>query len=282
METAPGYPADGGRLAVLPEEGVSTTATGRTSRRRRRLILAGRVALLLAFVAVWQVAADEGWVDALFVSNPSQVFDFLRHALPQATTWENLGVTLQEAFTGFAIAAVTGIATGMLFTRIPTLHEIVRPYLTALNSLPRVALAPLFILWFGLGQLSKVALVVSLCFFIVLNATMGAIGNVDPDLVRMARALGFSPAHVFGKVMLRWAVPGIFAGLELALVYALMGAVAGEMISAQRGVGQQIQYFSGTLNTAGLLGTLILLAGITTLASLIMERVRRRLTRHQR
>ena len=125
------------------------------------------------------------------------------------------------------------------------------------------------------------ALVVSLCFFIVLGSTMGGIANVDPDLVRLARVLGFSPSKIYAKVMIRWALPSVFAGLELALVYAFVGAVAAEMISSQRGVGQQIQYFSGTLNTAGVLGTLLLLAAVTTTFAMAMEAVRRRLVRYR-
>ena len=120
-----------------------------------------------------------------FGGSPSEIFDFLRGAVTQAATWQNLWVTLQETIEGFALATALGVLTGLLFTRVPILHEIARPYLTALNSLPRIALAPLFTLWFGLGQRSKVALVVSLCFFIVLSSTMGAIENVDPDLVRL-------------------------------------------------------------------------------------------------
>jgi NitT/TauT family transport system permease protein len=271
------------RLEPGPAETTSTSTTDVRPRNRRRrwIVIAGQILLPVVFLTIWQVAANRGSVNQLFFSKPTEIFDYLKGALTKASTWDNLWVTLKETFAGFAIATVMGIATGLLFTRVPILHDITRPYLTALNSLPRVALAPLFTLWFGLGMASKVALVISLCFFIVLSATMGAIGNVDPDLVRLARVLGFSPSRVFMKVMLRWAVPGIFAGLELALVYAFVGAVAAEMISSQKGVGQQIQFFSGTLNTPAVLGTLILLAVVTTVFSLLMDAVRRHLTRYQ-
>src|SRR4051812_37111125 len=179
-----------------------------SDRQHHALVIAGRIALPVVFLTVWQVAADRGTIDPFFTSKPTAVFDFMRSALGDMSTWQNLWVTLQETFAGLAIATVLGIAAGLLFTRIPILHDIARPYLTALNSLPRIALAPLFTLWFGLGQASKVALVISLCFFIVLSSTMGAIANVDPDLVRLARVLGFSPRSVYAKVMLRWAVPG--------------------------------------------------------------------------
>jgi NitT/TauT family transport system permease protein len=269
--------------AILPElmPDDAPVLVSPLDRRRRRVVVAGRVALPVAFLVAWQVAADRGTVDPFFVSKPTEIFDFLQTSLAQASTWQNFWVTLQETLTGFAIAAVLGIATGLLFTRAPILHDITRPYLTAMYSLPRIALAPLFTLWFGLGQASKVALVVSLCFFIVLSATMGAVANVDRDLVRLARSLGFSPGNVYARVMLRWAVPGIFAGLELALVYAFLGAVAAEMIASERGVGQQIQYLSGTLDTAGVLGTLFLLVVLTTCLTFAMDAVRRRLSRYQ-
>jgi NitT/TauT family transport system permease protein len=253
----------------------------RQRQRHRRVVLAGRVALPVVVLLAWQTAADRGTVDPFFVSKPTEVFGFLRTALTEASTWENLWVTLQETLIGLGLAAVFGVLVALLFTRAPILHEIARPYLTGLNSLPRIALAPLFTLWLGLGQASKVALVVSICFFIVLGSTMGAIANVDPDLVRLARVLGFSPTRIYTKVLLRWAAPGIFAGLQLALVYAFVGAVGAEMIASRAGMGQQIQYFSGTFDTAGVLGTILLLAIVTSGFSFLMESARRRLGRHE-
>lgn len=252
-----------------------------TRAQRRVVVIAARIMLPIVFFGWWEHAANSKSINVFFYSQPSKVWAFLRKSLTMASTWDNLYVTMHETFVGFGIAAVAGIVAGLVFTLVPILHEIVRPFLTALNSLPRIALAPLFTVWFGLGEASKVALVISLCFFIVLSATMGAIGNIDPDLVRLARVLGFSRTKVFGKVMLPWAVPGLFAGLELALVYAFVGAIGAEMISSQKGVGQQIQLFSGQLNTAAVLGTLVLLAAVTTLFSLLMDLIRRRMLRYR-
>jgi NitT/TauT family transport system permease protein len=276
--------ADEGQFQELVELAGVPSDTGHRpggTSRRRFLILGGRIALPVVLLLMWELAANRGSIDPFFYSQPSAIYDFLSTAVRDSETWKNLWITFQETIVGFGIATVAGISCGLLFTRVPLLYEITRPFLTAFNSLPRIALAPLFTLWFGLGQASKVALVVSLCFFIVLSATMGAIGNVDPDLVRLARVLGYSPTQVFRKVMLPWAVPGIFAGLEIALVYAFVGAVGAEMISSKAGVGQQIQFYSGTLNTAAVLGTLFLLAALTTIFALLMETIRRRLMRHQ-
>jgi NitT/TauT family transport system permease protein len=276
--------ADQGQFRDLTElTGVTSVPKRRTGggSKRRLVVLGGRIALPLVLLLAWEWAANRGSINTFFYSQPSAIFDFLQTSVREAQTWKSLWITFEETIVGFTLATVLGIACGLLFTRVPLLYEITRPFLTAFNSLPRIALAPLFTLWFGLGQASKVALVVSLCFFIVLSATMGAIGNVDPDLVRLARVLGYSPTQVFRKVMLPWAVPGIFAGLEIALVYAFVGAVAAEMIASKAGVGQQIQLYSGTLNTTGVLGTLVLLAAVTTVFALLMERIRRRLMRHQ-
>jgi NitT/TauT family transport system permease protein len=250
--------------------------------RRRVIVYAGRLLFPAAILAIWEIAVAQKWVQEFFVSRPSKIFEFLGHAIRTQSTWTNLWVTVQETLIGFAIATVLGIGAGLLFTRVPILYDVVRPYLTAVNSLPRIALAPLFLLWFGLGPESKVALVVSLCFFIVLSATLGAIGNVDPDLIRLARVLGYSQGKTFVKVMLPWAVPGIFAGLELALVYAFVGSVAGEMIASKAGTGQQIQYYSGTFDTTAVLGTLTILAVVTSFFALVMDLLKRRLMRYQK
>ena len=255
---------------------------GASARRQRTVVKwLGRLAVPLVVIGLWELSAARGWINPFFTSRPTDVGEFLREAVTDLSTWQDLWVTLKEALMGFVIGSVLGVLIGLVFIRMPLLHEIMAPYVTALNSLPRIALAPLFVLWFGLGPQSKVVLVVSLVFFIVLGATMGAVGNVDPDLTRLGRVLGLRPRYVFFRVMLPWAVPGIFAGLQLALVYAFLGAVAGEMLAAKEGIGQELQYKAGVLDTAGVLGLLVLLALVSTTLSMGMEWIRKRLMRYR-
>ena len=141
--------------------------------------------------------------------------------------------------------------------------------------MPRLALAPLFLLWFGLGVGSKIAVGSSLTFFIVLSATMAGMRSVNPDHLVLSRALGATPSQVFFKVTLPSAVPVIFAGLRLGLIFALLGVIGAELIAAEHGLGQTLAYLQSTFSMDGVMAVLLLLAvlglGVTTL----MNRVER-------
>jgi NitT/TauT family transport system permease protein len=142
------------------------------------------------------------------------------------------------------------------------LERAFNPYLTLLNAMPRIALAPLFLLWFGLGIGSKIALGFSLVFFIVLSATVAGMRGVDSDHLVLSRAIGASPTQMFFKVTLPSAVPVIFSGLRLALIFSLLGVVGAELIAAERGLGQTLAYLQSTFNTNGVMAILFLLAVI--------------------
>ncbi|HKM74150.1 MAG TPA: ABC transporter permease subunit, partial [Stellaceae bacterium] len=129
-----------------------------------------------------------------------------------------LGATL----IAFVLSGIAGVLGGLLLVELPYLKRICDPYLTAFNSMPRIALGPIFILWFGIGVTSKVALAFSLGFFIVLTSTFAGIRNIDPTLLRLSRSLGCSGWQQFTKITLPWAIPGVFAGLKLALISDLL------------------------------------------------------------
>jgi len=272
IRTAPTLPLD-----VAPPE----PATTHWYRRRRLIVWGGRIAIPLVLGLTWELLVNHGTLDPFFTSKPSKILSFFVNEVPTRTTATNLWVTLKETLGGFALGASAGVLTGLLLARFPLAYDITRPFITAVNSLPRVALYPLFVLWFGLGSTSKVVQAVSLVYFILLYATLGAIGNVDPDLVRLSRSVGFSQRRTFVKVMLPWAVPGIFAGLELGLVYAFLGAVVGEMLAAQAGIGQQLQLYANTFRTDAVFGTLLLLALVATSLAMVMEMIKRRLMRYR-
>lgn len=272
IRNVPALPVD-----VAPPE----PATTRWYRRRRVIVWGGRIAIPLFLGLLWEFLVNRGTLDPFFTSKPSAILSFFVEEIPTRTTATNLWVTLKETLGGFGLGASAGVLTGLLLARFPLAYDITRPFITALNSLPRVALYPLFVLWFGLGSTSKVVQAVSLVYFILLYATLGAIGNVDPDLVRLSRSVGFSQRRTFIKVMLPWAVPGIFAGLELGLVYAFLGAVVGEMLASQAGIGQQLQLYANTFRTDAVFGTLLLLALVATSLAMVMEMIKRRLMRYR-
>lgn len=252
---------------------------GKTANRLQ--ITGMRLMLAIIVLVSWQAVVALGWVDPFFISSPAKIGSFLVRFVGSGEIWNNLWVTLWATLLGYVIGSVSGIAAGMLLARFERLDLLLNPFLTMLNSLPRVALAPLFLLWFGLGINSKVALSISLVFFILLINTRSGIKSVDTDIVTGSRLLGGNERQLFQKVILPATVPSIAAGLQLAVIYSLLGVVVGEMIASQAGLGQRIAFYSTQFNTAGVLGVLVVLAIIASTLNGITVAAERRLLRWQ-
>lgn len=216
---------------------------------------------LFAFGFTWEFVARNGYIDPLFIGTPSKILKFgyvelfVTGKLVEDMLWTIAGTAIS-----FVLGSVAGIATGLLFVSVPTAERFCEPFLSAMNALPRIALAPLFLLWFGLGIGSKVALGFSLTYFIVLSSTVAGARSVDRDFLVLARTLGASPAKIFMRITLVSAVPTLFSGLRLGVIYSLLGVIAGEIISAQHGLGQQLSYLAGTFQIDGVFAVLLLLA----------------------
>jgi len=268
--------------AAAIETRRSTAAPARWRRlRRRAIVILGRVTLLVLFCGIWQLVARERWMNPVFIGMPSDIAVDYVHALFGKLLWVHARATVISTLLGFGLAAFAGIFSAMLLTQVTILDEIAQPFLTAFNSLPRVALAPLFVMWFGVGAASKVALAASLVFFVVLLNTMAGIQGVDRDHIALARSLGASPSAIFFKIKLPSAIPSIFAGIELGMIYGFLGTVAGEMLAGDVGIGVALQEDSGLFKTSEFFAALLLLVTITTLFSVGLRAVRGRLLRWQ-
>jgi len=147
---------------------------------------------------------------------------------------------------------------------------------------PRVALVPLFIVWFGLGTLSKIVSGVSLMYFILLYNTLAGAQSVEPDHIQLARSLGLSKRRIFTSIVVPTAVPSIFAGLRLGLIYTLLGVVTAELIAGGKGLGSLISYYSNTFDANGVFAVLLVLVFLSYVLAAIMTRIERHLTRWQR
>lgn len=265
-EPAPARPARrlGGRWGAL---------------RRPLLLLALQIALVVLLLVGWSESVKRGWVDPFFVSTPGQVGDFLWEFFTSGDAWPHIWATVQATFLGFAVGSLAGVVVGLLLSRFAFAGSLLRPFLTAFNALPRVALAPMFILWFGIGMASKVYLAVSLVFFVVLIGTEAAVKSVDRDLLTMARLMGASERQRYVKVVLPASVPTIFAALRLGGVYSLLGVVVGEMLAGRLGLGQLITMYSGTYEPAGVFGVMLILVLIALVLNGAMALLERRLMR---
>jgi NitT/TauT family transport system permease protein len=253
----------------------------RVARYRRRTIRVWtvRAIVLVLFLGGWEWAIRIKLIDPFFFSQPSAIAGFLIGEFSHGDIWPHILVTLRETLVGFALGAASGVAAGILRMQFPFAADVSSPFLTILNVLPRIALAPMFIIWFGIGEGSKVALAVSLVFFILMLNTEAGIRSLDRELILTMRALGATDRQLFWKVMLPGAVPAIFGGMRLGVVYSLLAVVVGEMISARMGLGQRISFYAASFRSEGVLGTIMVLAVIGLALNFLVVRAESMLLR---
>ena len=237
---------------------------------------------IVAFLLLWEVTMRNQWLPETFFGQPSGIAMYLWNGFVQGhKLWLELGYTVAGTLISFLGGSIAALALGLVFVMVPKVEQALDPYLMVLNAMPRFALAPLFLLWFGLGIGSKIAVGMSLAFFIVLANTVAGIRGVSQDLVILSRSLGATPRQVFFKVTLPGAVPVIFSGLRLALVFSMLGVVGAEIIAAEHGLGQTLSYLQATFNMNGVMGLLALLASLGMLVTRGMTRLEKALLKWQ-
>ena len=245
----------------------------------RSTVIVLRFVVLLAICAAWEFIAAAKIIDPFFISRPSAILGRLAAWTRDGTIFMDTLVTLAEAAIGFVLAAFAGISAGLVLARYRLLDAVTRPYVDVINTIPRIALAPLFVLWFGLHIQSKIALVFSVAVFsFLINAYSGA-KSVDPEFVRMARSLGASRREVIQKIVLPSMVPWLLAGARLSVAYSLAAAVVGEIVASNQGLGFRIAFAAGAIDTAGEFAALLVLALVAWLANVGVERLEARLLR---
>ncbi|MHB1786536.1 MAG: ABC transporter permease [Acidimicrobiales bacterium] len=210
-------------------------------RKRRRdttWVVIISVFALGAFVGAWEAVHASGLIKPIFVSDPISVAKAFWYFMTTASSWTDIWSTFEASLGGLIIGGALGIACGIVFAHVPVLRRAMNPYLTLFNALPRPALAPIFILWFGLGEIPKIAVAVSIVFFVLLINTMAGLSSVDPDIAFLARSLTMTRWQRFHMVELPHAAPAIVAGLRLGAVYSVLGVVVSEIVAANHGLGQ--------------------------------------------
>jgi NitT/TauT family transport system permease protein len=223
-------------------------------------LLGLRLGFLVLVLVIWQLGVEVGLINPFFVSEPTKVIARLAQLVQTGQLYADMAFTLQNVLIGFVISAVAGIATACVLYKLPLLQKVVDPFILALYSTPRLALAPLFIIWFGIGAASKIALVVSLSYFIMLLNTYSGLTNVDGRLINQVRMMGGSDWFIFRRVSLPASVPWLLSGTRIGLGFALIGAVVGELIISERGLGLRMSRASGLFDTTGVFAYLIIVA----------------------
>jgi NitT/TauT family transport system permease protein len=227
-------------------------------RARRRSTALGRIAFTVVMLGVWEVASGPV-LDQFFVSKPSAIAVALWGMLTREALLYHLRFTVIEALSGYAIGAGAGLVLGFLLARWDALYRIVEPFVVAFYGIPRIALAPLFILWFGIGIASKIAVAAIMVFFIIFINTIAGIRSAPPQFLQIARVMGASEWDLVRKVVFPAATPFIIAALQITVPQAMIGAIVGEFISSNRGVGHLINRAAGFLDTPGLFAGIVAL-----------------------
>jgi NitT/TauT family transport system permease protein len=229
-----------------------------------------RIALVVLWLGSWELAARTV-VDPFYYSMPSKIWAKLviwfTDGTSQGSIWSNIAITLEEAVLGFVIGTLAGVVLGVLLGRSRFTAEVLAPFIKGANAIPRIVLASLFVIWFGLGMSSKVATAFVLVFFAVFfNAFQGA-REVDKVLVDNARILGASRWDLMRTIILPSATSWILASMHVAFGFALIGAIVGEFTGADKGLGILINHSQGNFDAAGIYAGML----ITTVLALVAE-----------
>jgi NitT/TauT family transport system permease protein len=226
-------------------------------------VLVWRLAIVVVALAAWQFSSGR-LIKPFWISSPLLIWQQLAEWVATGELWMHVEVTLSETIMGFAFGAVGGIAFGLALGLNRRLAAVLDPFIVAFYSLPKIALAPLFILWFGVGLTSKVVLATFVVFFLVFYNTYAGTLAVEQELVDVLRVMGGSRGQIIRKVILPSALIWIFTGMKSSVPYALIGAVVGEMMASNKGLGYLIQAAAGQYDTAGVFAALFVLMIIAT------------------
>ncbi|MBS7000899.1 MAG: ABC transporter permease [Clostridiaceae bacterium] len=218
------------------------------------------------FIAIWWIYVAVKHVPAYILPSPPKVWNSLEKMFVKGTVYPHLWTTTYEVILGFVIGAFLGIVLGYIFIKVDALKTMLMPYLIFLQTAPKIALVPLFVIWFGIGLISKVVLIISMVLFPVLSGMMLGLESIPPDVRNLMKILKASKWQIFSQVEMQYSLPALFASMKVGIVQAVIGAIVAEWMSGKQGLGYILTYASSTYDTpmllAGIIVTIIL--GIAT------------------
>ena len=270
--------------ATLPLPGSMSTPTSDTPKARRPLRLGTKswsLLLLVVLLGGWELGVLVFHVPKFLIPPVSDIAVALWRGLAASpfakdSLWYHSAITVTEILLGFFVGSAIGLAIGVVVSQMPRLEAILEPYVSALQSLPKVAVAPIIVVWLGFGIGSKVAIICLLTFFPVLVTSIAGFKAVDPDRIDLLRSLSATPWQIFRKAKFPSALPYIFAGLNMAAAFAVVGAIVGEFVGAQAGLGVLIQQMEAQMDTGGSFSVFIVLSVIGIVLTAILRRIQQR------
>jgi NitT/TauT family transport system permease protein len=235
-----------------------------------------RLLLIATTLLVWESLVRALGVPAFILPAPSSIFVALYRGTVSHLYLDHIGVTVAETLMGFVLGSVLAFTLGIAVALSRRIEYFLYPFIVMFQAMPKVALAPLIIIWFGLGITSKVVAAALIAFFPLMVNTIVGLRSAEEDRINLMRSLAASRWQIFWMLQLPNAMPYIFAGLEIAMIFALIGAIVGEFVGAQSGLGMLIQSMNFTMDVAGQFSVLLILSVLGLLLNGLVSEVRRR------
>ncbi|HWV02028.1 MAG TPA: ABC transporter permease [Devosia sp.] len=277
METTMSHDLSDGRN----EESAIAAAARARLRARKILVHSTQIAILVLGLGIWEIGSRTGLIDPFFFGSPFGIVlrlaDWFVNGTAYGSFWDQVWITLEESLLGFVFGVASGVIVGILLGEVPFLADVFGPYIKIVNALPRIVLGSIFVIWLGLGLPSKVLLAAVLVFFVVFFNAFQGVRSVDRNLVANARILGASRLQVVQHVVIPSAMTWIIASLHVALGFSIIGAIVGEFLGAQGGLGLVIATSQNTFDASGVFGAMLVLGVIALGAEALMSQLERRL-----
>jgi NitT/TauT family transport system permease protein len=277
METTMSHELSDGRN----EESAIAAAARARLRARKILVHCTQIAILVLGLGIWEIGSRTGLIDPFFFGSPFGIVlrlaDWFVNGTAYGSFWDQVWITLEESLLGFVFGVASGVIVGILLGEVPFLADVFGPYIKIVNALPRIVLGSIFVIWLGLGLPSKVLLAAVLVFFVVFFNAFQGVRSVDRNLVANARILGASRLQVVQHVVIPSAMTWIIASLHVALGFSIIGAIVGEFLGAQGGLGLVIATSQNTFDASGVFGAMLVLGVIALGAEALMSQLERRL-----
>ncbi|SFS99160.1 ABC transporter permease [Marininema halotolerans] len=244
-------------------------------------VIISRIALLILILGGWEWATRSGWLDPFLFGSPSKIVDLFWQMTSTGGLFRDIGITTFETIGGFILGTASGVALASLIWASPFLSRVLDPYLVVLNSMPKVALGPLFIVTIGAGYGSIIAMAIAITIIITTLVIHTAFQNVSPDYHRLARSFGASRRQLFTTIIFPACIPDMIAALKVNVGLAWVGVIVGEFLVAKEGLGYLIIYGFQVFNLNLVMLSLLIIALCATLMYIIVNALEKRLLRHR-
>lgn len=232
-----------------------------------------RAALIIAFLLFWEMIAKNNVKIAFYTSYPSEIFLDLIEFIQTPEAWGHIGTTVKEAYLGLFYGTVIGIGLGVLFSQFQIFGKVFVPIISVVQGIPQLTLAPLYILWFGIGFTSKVVLASLMVFFNVFFSTYNAIKNIDQRLIESAALLGAGKYQILWHIVIPTSMPWIMSGIRIGSSVCMVGAIIGEYIGASKGLGWMVTYASSFFQIKRVMACIFILMIIGLFVTWLLEKV---------